>query len=75
MVIRVTKKCKILKSELKLGIPIEMEHTSSRKRAAHIAAQHLCEMSKYYSKGLIPMERRLRRAEYLHNSRKIKGGK
>lgn len=52
-----TKGCKISRRELKLGIPIEMEHTRSRRRAKQIAKQHLCEFPFYYSKGLIPMER------------------
>ena len=56
------KGCKINKKELRLGIPIEMEHTNSRTVAKKIASQHLCEFKNYYSKGLIPMEKRLRRA-------------
>lgn len=63
--IKVTKKCKISKRELKLGIPIEMEHTTSRRKAKHIASQHICEFPRYYSLGLIPMEKRLK---------KMKGG-
>ena len=58
--IKITKKCKISKKELKLGTPIEMEHTNSRMKARHIAKQHLCEFPKYYSKGLIPMEAKLK---------------
>jgi hypothetical protein len=58
--ITVTKKCKISKRELRLGIPIEMEHTTSRRKAKHIASQHLCEFKNYYSVGLIPMERKLK---------------
>jgi len=57
--IKVTKKCKISKKELRLGTPIEMEHTTSRAKARYIAAQHLCEFPNYYSIGLIPMEKRL----------------
>ena len=57
--IKVTKACHISKRELRLGIPIEMEHTKSRKVAKRIASQHLCEFKYYYSKGLIPMEKRL----------------
>lgn len=64
--IKVSKKCNINKKELKLGIPIEMEHTTSRKRAEMIARQHLCEFHNYYSKGLIPMERKLKRKSLLH---------
>jgi hypothetical protein len=52
---------RVKRRELKLGIPVEMEHTTSRKRAEHIARQHLIEFPNYYSKGLIPMERRLKR--------------
>jgi len=55
------KGCKIDRKELKLGIPVEMEHTTSKKTAERIAKQHLCEFPNYYSKGLIPMERRLKR--------------
>jgi len=57
--INITKDCKISPKELKIGIPIEMEHTKSKKVAERIAKQHLCEFSQYYSKGLLPMERRL----------------
>ena len=59
--IKVDKNCKISKKELALGIPIEMEHTTSKSRAEKIAKQHLCEFPNYYSKGLIPMERRLKK--------------
>ena len=54
------KGCKISKRELRLGIPIEMEHTKSRRVAKRIASQHICEFKNYYSKGLLPMERRLK---------------
>jgi hypothetical protein len=47
------------KKELLLGIPIEYEHTKSKRRATKIATQHICEFPSYYSKGLIPMEKRL----------------
>jgi hypothetical protein len=57
----VTKKCKISKKELRLGIPIEMEHTTSKKIAKKIASQHLCEFKNYYSAGLIPLEKKLKR--------------
>jgi hypothetical protein len=66
--IKVTKKCKISKKELRLGTPVEMEHTTSRAKARHIAMQHLCEFPNYYSVGLIPMERRLKQL----NKRKAK---
>jgi hypothetical protein len=59
--IRINKKCKISKRELKIGIPIEMEHTNSRRVAKRIAMQHICEFQNYYSKGLLPMERRLKK--------------
>lgn len=65
--IKVTNKCKISKRELKLGIPIELEHTTSKRKAAYIASQHLCEFPNYYSKGLLPMEARLKKMQ--------KGGK
>jgi len=65
--IKVTKKCKISKKELKLGYPIELEHTTSKRKAKYIASQHLCEFPNYYSTGLIPMEKRL---EKLRKKRK-----
>jgi len=52
--IKVTKKCKISKRELKLGVPIELEHTTSKRKAKYIASQHLCEFPNYYSIGLLP---------------------
>ena len=55
------KNCNINKNELKIGTKIEMEHTNLKKVAEKIARQHLCEFPKYYTKGLIPMERRLKR--------------
>jgi len=55
------KGCKINKRELRLGIPIEMEHTNSKIIAKKIASQHLCEFKNYYSKGLIPMEKKLKK--------------
>jgi len=58
--IRVTKNSKISKKELKLGIPIELEHTNSRRVAKRIASQHIIEFPSYYSKGLIPMEQKLK---------------
>ena len=47
--------------ELRIGTRIEMEHTRSRRIATHIAKQHLVEFPKYYTKGLIPMERRIKK--------------
>lgn len=55
------------KKELAIGRKIEMEHASlfskklQKKMAGKIAEQHIDEFSCYYSKGLIPMEKRLRR--------------
>ena len=65
--IRITKSCKFSPKELRLGVPIEMEHTTSKRVATRIAKAHLCEFPKYYSKGLLPMERRLKQMQ--------KGGK
>ena len=59
--IKVTKKCKIKKSELDIGTMIEMEHTKSKKVAKKIAQQHICEYPNYYTKGLIPMEKKLKK--------------
>lgn len=53
------KGCKINRKELKLGIPIEYEHTKSKRVATRIAKQHICEFPNYYSRGLIPMEKKL----------------
>lgn len=57
------RKCKhkLSKKEILLGIPIEMEHTKSKKKARKIAMQHVCEFEHYYSRGLIPMEKRLKK--------------
>ena len=55
------KGCHISKKELKLGIPVEMEHTNSKRVAKRIASQHICEFKNYYSKGVIPMEARLKK--------------
>lgn len=55
------KGCKIIPKELKIGRKIELEHTKSLKLATRIAKQHLCEYPNYYTKGLIPMERKLKR--------------
>ena len=53
-------KCNYFK-ELKIGTKIEMEHTKNPKVARKIASDHLREFGCYYSKGLIPMERMLKR--------------
>jgi len=59
------KKCAFTKDQIndakKFGIKVELEHTNSRKKAYKIALQHECEFPLYYSKGLIPMEKRLAR--------------
>jgi hypothetical protein len=49
------------RKELKLGIQIEKEHTANRNIAKEIAKDHLTEFPKYYSKGLIPLEKRLKK--------------
>ena len=56
---------RITKKELKIGTRVELEHTKSLKRAKKIAMDHLKEYPYYYTKGLIPMERKLK---------KLKGG-
>ena len=46
----------------KYGIPIEMEHTTDKRKAYKIALQHSCEFGPkvlYYQDGLIPMEKKL----------------
>lgn len=53
------KGCKFDKRELKIGSKIELEHTNSKKVATKIAKQHICEFPNYYSKGLVPMEKKL----------------
>lgn len=59
--INITKKCKFNPRELKIGIKIEHEHSKSNRVATRIAKQHLCEFPNYYTKGLVPMEKRLSR--------------
>lgn len=39
-----------LKQELKKGMDVEMEHTSSKEKAKKIAMDHLVEDPKYYTK-------------------------
>jgi len=59
-------KCSFSK-ELKIGTKIEMEHSElfpenlQKSMARKIAKDHIKEFPCYYSKGLIPMERKLRR--------------
>lgn len=57
------KGCKFDKNELKLGSKIELEHTKSKRVATKIAKQHLCEFPNYYTKGLIPMEKKLTKSK------------
>jgi hypothetical protein len=47
------------KAQLKMGIPIEMEHTKSRTKARRVAQQHLVEFDGYYT-ALVAMEKRLK---------------
>jgi hypothetical protein len=47
----------VLKSELKKGVKVEMEHTRSRRVAREIACDHLTEDRRYYTK-LAKIERR-----------------
>jgi len=52
-------KPKITQWGIKKGTQIEMEHTTSKKRAKKIATDHLNEFGDAYYKGLIKLERRL----------------
>ena len=58
-------KCNLNK-EIKIGKKIEMEHASlfpkkiQKKMAEKIASQHIKEFPCYYSKGLIPLEKKLK---------------
>jgi len=61
--IKLNSKTKYNKKELAIGTKIEMEHTTSKKKAEHIAKQHLTEYPHYYTKGLIPMERKLKKCK------------
>lgn len=49
------------KKELRIGKKIELEHHLGKKMAEKIAKDHLKEFSCYYTKGLLPMEKRLKR--------------
>lgn len=55
------------KTQLRMGTKIEMEHTTSRKRARKIALDHLNEFkgAKYYTE-LKKMERKLKRKTSKH---------
>lgn len=44
------KKPKLDKTELEMGIEVEMEHTNSKQIAEKIAKDHLTEDDKYYTK-------------------------
>jgi len=58
-------KCK-LKNELKIGKVIELEHahlfpkSKQKQMAIKIAEDHIKEFPCYYSKGLLPMEKKLK---------------
>jgi len=58
-------------NELKIGIKIEMEHTKSKAFAQKIAKDHLREFPQYYTKGLLPMEKKLIAIKL----KELKGGK
>jgi hypothetical protein len=55
------------KNEMKIGKRIELEHAHNfpknlqKSIAKKIATDHIKEFPCYYSKGLLPMERKLRR--------------
>ena len=53
------------KKELRLGIKVELEHTRSRRLAKEIAKDHLVENSQYYSKYLLPREKKMDRAKII----------
>jgi len=56
-----------MKKELKIGTKVEMEHAKlfpknlRKSMAERIAKDHIREHPKYYTEGLIKMERRLKR--------------
>ena len=53
------KPCNFAK-EMKIGSKIEMEHGLGRPMAKKIATDHIREFPCYYSRGLLPMEKRLK---------------
>lgn len=55
------ERTKYNKVELRIGTSIEMEHTKSKKVAERIAKDHLREHPKYYTLGILPMEKRLKK--------------
>lgn len=61
------------KRELKIGRRIELEHTRSKSLATKIAKDHLREFPNYYTMGLLPMERKLKRLVTL--KKMLKGGR
>jgi len=63
---------KYCKKELEIGTKVEMEHTKSKTVARKIAMDHLNEFPHYYTKGLLPMENRLKEQHEMieeHNKR------
>jgi hypothetical protein len=54
-------KPKITKWGIKTGTRIEMEHTTSKRKARKIAYDHLHEFGDSYYHALIPMERKLKK--------------
>lgn len=57
--IRIRKGSRFSKKELKVGAKIELEHTTNPRKARFIAMQHLTEFPNYYTRGLLPMEKKL----------------
>jgi len=53
-------KDQFIKRELAIGTKIEMEHTKSKKVAARLAKDHLKEYPRYYTKGILLMEKKLK---------------
>jgi len=49
---------KINKLQLEIGTKMEMEHTSSKKKAEKIAIDHLCQFPNYYTE-LKKLEKKL----------------
>ena len=47
--IKIPSNAKFNKWQLKVGTKIEKEHTTSTKKARHIAKQHLIEFPNYYT--------------------------
>lgn len=57
----------------KVGTKIEMEHTSSKRKAKKIAGAHLQEFGDAYYRALIPMEAKLKKDLKSKNCMKVKG--